>query len=185
MKVLAAVAMSLNLMDPALAETGHRERDRAAPSESPAAVEELQISRTGTRTLRAGPPANFTGEVRVEMLFQAPEPARVSGAYVTFTAGAHTDWHTHPLGQTLVVTEGVGRVQRWGGPIEEIRAGDVVWIPPGVKHWHGASPDRAMTHLAIQEVQGGRSADWFEKVTNAQYGNSPSATGTALDPRRP
>jgi quercetin dioxygenase-like cupin family protein len=107
--------------------------------------------------------------VRIDPLFQADEPARAVGASVTFEPGARTSWHIHPLGQTLVVTSGCGLVQRWGGPVEEIRPGDVVWIPPGEKHWHGARPSTAMTHTAIQEQLDGRTADWMEKVSDEQY----------------
>src|SRR3982075_4540087 len=111
----------------------------------------MDIKRCGSQPSGKGPADYFTGTVRVDALFEAPDPARVRGASVTFEPGARTAWHTHPLGQTLIVTSGVGRVQRWGGPVEEIRAGDVVWTPPGGKHWHGASPTTAMTHIAIQE----------------------------------
>jgi quercetin dioxygenase-like cupin family protein len=107
--------------------------------------------------------------VRVDPLFQAPEPARVTGGSVTFEPGARTNWHTHPLGQTLIVTAGVGRVQRWGGPVEEIRPGDVVWIAPGEKHWHGAAPSTSMTHIAIQEKLNGSVGDWLEAVSDEQY----------------
>jgi quercetin dioxygenase-like cupin family protein len=108
--------------------------------------------------------------VRFDPLFQATAPSRASGACVTFEPRAHSAWHTHPLGQILIVSAGVGRVQRWRGPVEEIRAGDVVWTPPGVKHWHGASPNAAMTHLTIQEALDGKVVDWMEKVTEEQYG---------------
>jgi quercetin dioxygenase-like cupin family protein len=111
----------------------------------------------------------FTGEVRIDPLFQAPEPARVSGGSVTFEPGARTAWHTHPLGQTLIITAGLGWVQREGGPIEEVRPGDVVWFSPGLKHWHGATPTTAMTHIAIQETLGGKNVDWMEKVSDEQY----------------
>jgi quercetin dioxygenase-like cupin family protein len=107
--------------------------------------------------------------VRIDPLFQANDPARAVGASVTFEAGARTAWHTHPLGQTLIVTAGCGRVRRWGGPIEEIRPGDVVWIPPGEKHWHGAAATTAMTHIAIQEQLDGKTVDWLEKVSDEQY----------------
>ncbi len=107
--------------------------------------------------------------MRVDPLFNPPAPARVLGASVTFETAARTAWHTHPLGQTLIVVAGCGRVQRWGGPMEEIRPGDVVWIPPGEKHWHGATPTTAMTHLAIQEQLDGKAADWMEQVTDEQY----------------
>jgi quercetin dioxygenase-like cupin family protein len=115
------------------------------------------------------PAENFTGRVRVDPLFDAPAPARAYGAYVTFEPGARTAWHTHALGQTLIVTAGVGRVQRWGGPVEEIQPGDVVWFEPGEKHWHGASPTTAMTHIAIVEKSEEGTAAWLEQVNDEQY----------------
>jgi quercetin dioxygenase-like cupin family protein len=130
----------------------------------------MDIKRSGTQTSGMGPAEYFTGTVRIDPLFSAPAPARVVSASVTFEPGARTAWHTHPLGQTLVVTAGSGRVQRSGGAIEEIRPGDVVWFPPGEKHWHGASPSTAMTHIAIQEALDGKTADWMEKVSDEQYG---------------
>ena len=130
---------------------------------------DLDIKKNGSRPSQRGPEDWFTGTVRIDPLFQAPEPARAAGAYVTFEPGARTAWHTHPLGQTLIVTAGFGRVQREGGPIEEIRPGDVVWFPPGLKHWHGASPTNAMTHIAIQESLDGKAVDWMEKVSDEQY----------------
>ena len=129
----------------------------------------MKIQRNGSRPSIRGPSDYFTGTVRIDPLFEAPAPARGYGASVTFEPGARTVWHTHPLGQTLIVTAGCGRVQRAGGPIEEIRPGDVVWFPPGEKHWHGAAPTTAMTHLAIVEVLDGQSADWMEKVSDEQY----------------
>jgi len=130
----------------------------------------MDIKRTGSQPSRKGPAEWFTGTVRIDPLFAAPAPARVSGASVTFEPGARTAWHTHPLGQTLIVTAGLGRVQREGSPIEEIRPGDVVWFSPGEKHWHGASPTTAMTHIAIAEEQNGKVVDWMEHVSDAQYG---------------
>jgi quercetin dioxygenase-like cupin family protein len=130
----------------------------------------MEITRAGTRPSGKGPADWFTGPVRIDPLFNAFDPARVQGASVTFEPGARTAWHTHPLGQTLIVTSGVGRAQREGGPIEEIRPGDVVWFPPGEKHWHGAAPGTAMTHIALQEVRDGRAVDWLEHVTDEQYG---------------
>jgi quercetin dioxygenase-like cupin family protein len=130
----------------------------------------MDIKRAGTQPSAKGPADWFTGTVRVDPLFTAPAPARVACAAVTFEPGARTAWHTHPLGQTLIVTAGFGRVQRDGGPIEEIRPGDVVWFPPGEKHWHGASPTTALTHIAIQESLDGRNVDWMEKVSDEQYG---------------
>lgn len=129
----------------------------------------MEIKRAGSQLSGKGPPEWFTGAVRVDPLFQASHPARVAGASVTFEPGARTAWHTHPLGQTLIVTTGCGWVQRDGGAIEEIRPGDVVWFPPGEKHWHGASPATAMTHIAIQEGLNGKFVDWMEKVTDEQY----------------
>lgn len=129
----------------------------------------MEIQRVGSRPSQEGPADWFTGRVRIDPVFQAHEPARAGGAAVTFEPGARTAWHTHPLGQTLVVTAGSGLVQRDGGPIEEIRPGDVVWIEPGVKHWHGASPTTAMTHIAIQEALDGKVVDWMEHVSDEQY----------------
>ena len=129
----------------------------------------MEIKRSGSQPPIKGSMDYFTGDVRIDPLIQAPDPARVAGALVTFEPGARTAWHTHPLGQTLVVTAGCGRAQRWGGPIEEIRPGDVIWFAPGEKHWHGASPTTGMTHLAIQEKQDGKTVDWMEQVTAEQY----------------
>jgi quercetin dioxygenase-like cupin family protein len=129
----------------------------------------MDIKRNGSQSFGKGPADWFTGTVRIDPLFAAPAPARVSGASVTFEPGARTAWHTHPLGQTLIVTSGFGRAQREGGPVEEIRPGDVVWFSPGEKHWHGASPTTAMTHIAIAEAQNGKVVDWMEHVTDAQY----------------
>ena len=129
----------------------------------------MEIKRIGSTASNKGPADWFTGAVRIDHLFQAPSPARVAGASVTFEPGARTAWHTHPLGQTLIVIAGCGRAQRWGGPIEEIRPGDVIWFPPGEKHWHGASPTTAMTHIAVQESLDGKVVDWLEKVTDDQY----------------
>ena len=161
MKLLAATLASLTIAASALAQT------------------DLTIARSASQPSRQGPDENFTGSVRVDPLFPAREPSRTSGAYVTFQPGARSAWHTHPLGQILVVTAGVGRVQRWGGPIDEIRQGDVVWIPPGLKHWHGASPGSAMTHIAIQEHLGGKTVDWLEKVSDTQYGAQGNTQPTA------
>jgi quercetin dioxygenase-like cupin family protein len=130
---------------------------------------DMQIKRIGTEPSRKGPAEYFTGTVRIDPLFQAPEPARVSAGSVTFEPGARTAWHTHPLGQTLIIVSGFGCVQREGGPVEEVRPGDVVWFPPGLKHWHGASPTTAMTHIAIQEMLNGKNVDWLEKVSDEQY----------------
>ncbi len=129
----------------------------------------MKITSVGSQASAKGPVDWFTGTVRVDPLFQAPEPARVQGAHVTFEPGARTAWHTHPLGQTLIVTSGSGWVQRDGGPVEEIHPGDVVWFSPGEKHWHGAAPTTAMTHIAIQESLDGKAVDWMEHVSDEQY----------------
>jgi quercetin dioxygenase-like cupin family protein len=130
----------------------------------------MEVKRIGSQPSGKGSSQYFTGVVRVDPLFDAPDPARVVGANVTFEPGARTAWHTHPLGQTLIVTAGCGRVQREGGPVEEIRPGDVIWIPPSEKHWHGAAPTTAMTHIAIQEKLDGKTVDWMEPVSDQQYG---------------
>jgi quercetin dioxygenase-like cupin family protein len=129
----------------------------------------VTVTRIGSQPSSAGSEKNFTGFVRVDSLFQAPAPGRAGGGIVTFEPGARTAWHAHPLGQTLIVTSGVGRVQQWGSPAEEIRPGDIVRIPPGVKHWHGASPTVGMSHVAIAESLDGKSTDWMEKVSEEQY----------------
>ena len=129
----------------------------------------MEITRSGAQPSRKGPAEWFTGTVRIDPLFSAPSPARAAGSSVTFEPGARTAWHTHPLGQTLIVTAGCGRVQREGHAIETIRPGDVVWFAPGEKHWHGASPAAAMTHIAIQEALDGKAVDWMEHVADAQY----------------
>jgi quercetin dioxygenase-like cupin family protein len=130
----------------------------------------MEITRAGSRPSERGPADWFTGTVRIDPLFRVPDPGRAAGAAVTFEPGARTRWHTHPLGQTLIVVAGCGRTQRWGGPIEEIRPGDVVAIAPGEKHWHGAAPATAMTHIAVQERLDGEAVEWMEPVTDEQYG---------------
>jgi len=133
----------------------------------------MEIKRSGTQPSGKGPADWFTGTVRIDPLFQPHAPARAAGNAVTFEPSARTAWHTHPLGQVLIVTAGHGLVQREGGPVEEIRPGDVVWFEPGEKHWHGASPSTAMTHVAIQEVLDGKAVDWLDKVTDQQYQTKP------------
>lgn len=135
----------------------------------------MDIQRAGSRPSGKGPADYFTGSVRVDPLFEAPEPARVAGALVTFEPGARTAWHTHPLGQTVIVTAGLGWAQREGGPVETIRPGDVVWFPPGEKHWHGAAASTGMSHVAIQERLDGKAVEWLEPVTEAQYAAGPGA----------
>ena len=129
----------------------------------------MDIRRSGSQASAKGPAEWFTGAVRIDPLFQAPGPARVASASVTFEPGARTAWHTHPLGQTLIVISGTGRAQRWGGPVEEIRPGDVIWFAPSEKHWHGASATTAMTHIAVQEQLDGKTVEWLEHVSDEQY----------------
>lgn len=161
MNRLAAVALSLSLLAPAFA-----------------AEPELQISRAGTRPVQAAPSQNFSGVAMVEMSYVPEAPERTSVGTVSFRPGARTAWHTHPLGQTLVVTAGVGRVQRWGGAVQEIRVGDVIHIPPMVKHWHGAAPTAAMTHIAISEAQDGKTVEWLEPVVDVSVDARPTALPT-------
>ena len=152
MRLLAATIASLLLASASLSQ-----------------MPELVIQRAGSQPSTKGPADRFTGAVRVDPLFPARDPGRTSAGSVTFEPGSRSAWHTHPLGQILIVTSGVGRVQQWGGAVQEIRPGDVVWIPPAVKHWHGAAPTTAMTHIAIQEALNGRVVDWMEKVGDDQY----------------
>lgn len=154
MKLLAASTLVLSMSAPAaIAET----------------EEKVKIQRSGSLPSRPGPEDYFTGKVRIDAPFAGTEPARVGGATVTFEPGARTAWHTHPLGQTLIVTQGRGWIQVWGDPIQEMNQGDIVWIPEGVKHWHGATPETAMTHIAIAESLNGSPVDWMEKVSDEQY----------------
>jgi quercetin dioxygenase-like cupin family protein len=164
MRSLAITAMSISLV--AWAPADANPANAAADGERRS---EVRVTRSGSQPSTKGPAEYFTGNVRVEGRFQAEAPARIGGATVVFEPGAHTAWHTHPLGQTLIVTAGAGLVQHWGGPVQDIRPGDVVWIPPGVKHWHGAAPTTGMTHIAVSESQDGKSVEWMEKVTDQQY----------------
>ena len=135
----------------------------------------MEITLNGSRPSARGPAEYFTGEVRVDPLVQAPDPARVTAASVTFEPCARSNWHTHPLGQTLIVTAGCGLVQSWGGPVRKIRPGDVVWCPPGEKHWHGGTATTAMTHIALQEHLDGKNVDWLERVTDEEFARGESA----------
>ena len=171
MKTLLAITMLLTAMHSASAQN--------MPAASTGADAPLQISRNQSRPISTAPAQNFTGTARVERLFVPTEPLRASVGSVAFEPNARTHWHTHPLGQTLIVTAGIGRVQRWGGPVEEVRTGDVVHIPPGVKHWHGASATSGMTHLAMSEAVNGKTVDWLEPVTDAQFEPTPQAAASA------
>jgi 4-carboxymuconolactone decarboxylase len=146
---------------------------------------ELTIARVGTRPVNSAPAQNFTGAVKVEMLHTPEGAERASAGLVTFSPGARTAWHSHPLGQTLVVTAGIGRLQRWGGPLEEIRVGDVVHIPAHVKHWHGAAADSAMSHIAITETLDGKAAEWLEQVSDSQYDALPAPVSGAAPAQPP
>ena len=155
------------------------------PDGTPSAASQRQsitVTRSGSQPSNKGSDQYFTGSVRVDPLFLPKEPSRVSGAYVTFEPGARSAWHTHPLGQTLIVTAGTGWVQEWNGERQEIRPGDVVWTPPGVKHWHGATATSGITHLAIQESKGGKNVEWMEKVSDEQYGKTAAAPGPSSLP---
>lgn len=172
MKMIAAAIMSLTLGASALAQTG---TTGTAPASSAAGNADgnpahMVIARAGSQASTKGPAQNFTGSVRVDPLFGARAPSSVSGAAVSFEPGARSAWHTHPMGQVLIVTAGAGRIQQWGGVVEQIRPGDVIWTPPGVKHWHGAAPTTAVTHIAIQESANGKNVEWMEKVSDEQYG---------------
>jgi quercetin dioxygenase-like cupin family protein len=173
-KLVAAILVALPLFGTAgtvIIRTGlAAERSQGRPA---SAQDTIGVTRNGSRASQRGPAENFTGAARIDPLFDPNDVANAGAAYVTFEPGARTAWHTHPRGQRLVVTAGVGRVQRWQGPLDEIRPGDVVWIPAGVRHWHGASPTTAMTHVAIQEALNGSVVTWLEKVSDRQYGVAP------------
>jgi quercetin dioxygenase-like cupin family protein len=167
---LIAVTISSLFMLAANGASGQTASASAASQTAPAQnTQTIRIARSDSLQSNKGSDQFFTGSVQVQQLFPGHDPSRTSGGKVTFEPGARSAWHTHPLGQMLIVTEGTGWIQQWGGPIEEIRKGDVIWIPPGVKHWHGASPTMAMTHIAIQEQLNGKAVEWMEKVTDEQY----------------
>jgi 4-carboxymuconolactone decarboxylase len=153
------------------------ERAQRASAQPGSSTASIRIQRDGERPPTTGPSSNFTETVRVTSRFQAESPARVGGGMVTFEPGARSAWHTHPLGQTLIVTFGCGWVQQEGGPVQEIRPGDVVWFPPGIKHWHGATPTGPMSHVAVAEAQDGASTTWMEHVTDEQYAQGSDAQG--------
>src|SRR5437870_1709805 len=141
----------------------------APQTAAPRGGQTIKITRSGSQPSTEGPAEHFTGSARIDVLFSANTPSRTSGGTVTFDRGARTAWHSHPLGQTLIVTAGRGWVQQWGGQVEEIRLGDVVWIPPGQKHWHGATAATGVTHIAIQEQLDGKVVEWLEQVSDEQY----------------
>lgn len=171
MKLLAGFIALLLLMSPMSARAqAPAPSSPVAPAASVAdGAPTIVIQRAGSQPTARGAEPNFTGSVRIDGRFERTSPARVGGATVTFEPGARTAWHTHTLGQTLIVTAGVGWIKYWGGPLQEIRLGDVVWIPPGLKHWHGATPTTGMTHVAISERLDGKSVDWMERVSDDQY----------------
>ena len=172
MKLFAETVMSLSLLASACAGVNHAKvasSSYALSAASSKQPETINITRSGSQPSRQAPAQYFTGSVRIDPLFEMKDPPYTSASYVTFEPGARSAWHTHPLGQTLIVTAGTGRAQRWGDPVEEIRPGDVVWIPPGQKHWHGASPTTAMTHIAIQGAVSGQNVNWMEKVSEEEY----------------
>lgn len=170
MKRIAIALIALSLVGPVslVAQSGQSNTASSAVAPIPNS-QQMQIKKSGSQQHTKGSAAHFTGSVQIEPLFSAHDPSRVTGASVTFAPGARSAWHTHPLGQILIVTDGVGWIQQAGGPVREIRNGDVIWTPPGVKHWHGATPHSSMTHIAIQEMLNGKSVEWMEKVSDKQY----------------
>jgi 4-carboxymuconolactone decarboxylase len=183
MKLLATMVAALSLFTSgaALAQAGGPSASAAPRTTSPQGSQTIKITRSGSQPSATGPAEHFTGSAHIDPLFSANAPSHTSGARVTFEPGARTAWHSHPLGQTLIVTAGKGWVQQWGGQIEEIRQGDVVSILPGQKHWHGATASTSMTHIAIQENLNGKSVEWMEEVSGEQYGNIQSASGGVMD----
>jgi quercetin dioxygenase-like cupin family protein len=169
MKLIAATIMSFFMLVSNSASAQAASPTNIVHSVPGANLQTIKITRSGSLPLKKGSADYFTGSIQVQELFPTYDPSRTSGGKVTFEPGARSAWHTHPLGQILIVTDGTGWIQQWGGPIEEIRNGDVIWIPPGVKHWHGATPSTAMTHIAIQEQLNGKAVEWMEKVTDEQY----------------
>jgi 4-carboxymuconolactone decarboxylase len=176
MKILAAIAVSVCLV--ASSATGQMSSD----------LEKIRITRSAAPPSQPAPADHFTGAARIDSPFQSTAPSRLSGARVTFEPGARTAWHTHPLGQLLIVTGGTGRVQRWGDAVDEIRQGDAVWIPAGQKHWHGAAPNSSMSHIGVVEALDGKTVDWMEKVSDSQYAaplRSPAAPASTTQQPRP
>jgi 4-carboxymuconolactone decarboxylase len=182
MKLLTTMigAFSLLASGAAFAQAGSLSASDASGTASLQGSQTIKVTRSGSQPSTEGPAEHFTGSARVDPLFSASPPSHTSGGSVTFEAGARTAWHSHPLGQTLIVTAGRGWVQQWGGQVEEIRQGDVVWIPPDVKHWHGATVSTSMTHIAIQESLNGKTVEWMEQVSDQQYGNSQIKSGGVM-----
>lgn len=170
MKLLSLITISAFLVSAGITQ-GQNQATAAdvPPASSPQDLHAIKISRSGSQRITQGAAAHFTGSVHIQPLFDPIDPSRTVGASVTFEPGARTVWHTHPLGQTLIVTAGVGWIQQWGGSVQEIRKGDVVWIPAGTKHWHGAGPTTSMTHTAITEELDGNAVTWMEKVSDEEY----------------
>ena len=186
MKLLAALftALSLFASGATFAQAGGPSASDAPRTASLQGSEIIKITRSGSQPSTEGPAEHFTGSAHIDPPFGANTPSHTSGGSVTFEPGARTAWHSHPLGQSLIVTAGRGWVQQWGGQVEEIRQGDVVWIPPGVKHWHGATASTSMTHIAIQESLNGKTVEWLEKVSDEQYGNFLSTSGGVMGNRK-
>ena len=189
MRLLTATAISLSLVSLVYAQTNQSGPKSDSSGTQAPGSQSIKILRNGSQLSRQGAAENFSGSVRVDPLFEASAPGRARGSLVTFDPGARTAWHTHPLGQVLIVTAGVGRIQRWGDPVDEIRKGDVVWIPPGQKHWHGATRNSSMAHIAIVETFDGQSVEWMEKVNDSQYSATlraeVPATNASLSSPRP
>jgi len=181
MKPFAAAVISLSLVSSVCAQTDQSTPKSDSSRTQARGMDSIKILRSGSQSAERGAAEMFSGVVHVAPLFEASAPGRARGALVTFDPGARTAWHTHPLGQVLIVTAGVGRVQRWGDPVDEIRKGDVVWIPHGQKHWHGAAPNTSMAHIAIVEELDGKTVDWMEKVSDAQYAAPVAAQGSSTD----
>ena len=187
MRLLTATAVSLSFVSLVYAQTNQSGPKSDSSATQAPGSQSIKILRNGSQSSRQGAAENFSGSVRVDPLFEATAPSRARGSLVTFDSGARTAWHTHPLGQVLIVTAGVGRIQRWGDPVDEIRKGDVVWIPPGQKHWHGATTNSSMAHIAIVETLDGLSVEWMEKVNDSQYAAAVrvEALATNASPPRP
>jgi 4-carboxymuconolactone decarboxylase len=175
--VTMVTAFSLFAAGAAFAQAGGPSASDVPRTASPQGSQTIKITRGGSQPSATGPAEHFSGSARIDPLFSENPSSHTSGGRVNFEPGARTAWRSHPLGQTLIVTAGTGWVQQWGGPVEEIRQGDVVWIPPGVKNWHGATARTSMTHIAIQESLDGKAVEWMEKVSDEQYGNSQFTSG--------